>query len=118
MNSHSDVPSKVHNSYCTARQMTIPATLQAALLVSSEGAGLMRIETLHSVAERQCYMTVQDQIDVLLGKHLRPHPNLTSRLIKVLKFMIVVSAWNVSTRIIHEKDDQLPKRKDEGLILV
>lgn len=63
-------PTEEHHMYCIARKVTIPAYSQAAVLVSSCGAGIMTIKTHTYVVERRCSMSARGLMDILPGKSI------------------------------------------------
>lgn len=53
--------------------VTLPLYMQAAVLFSCQGAGLMTIETQRNVVEQRCSMMVRGLMDILHGKRFLLH---------------------------------------------
>lgn len=115
--SHDEALRDEFNLCCVARLITVPAYTQAAVLVSCQSAGLMTIETDHDVVECRCSITARGLMYILTGKQFYTYiANLTARPGNLQRFVIVDSASNAATCIIHARDDETHILKDEGAI--
>lgn len=101
-----DDGSESHRSCRAARQITVLAYTQAAVLIKCYGAGLTTIETHYNVVKHRCSMPGRGQMDVLPERPFYVYiENLTAKPIELLKLMKVACALSDPTCIIHARDD-------------
>lgn len=92
VNKHSqdDAPSTEFNLCRVAHQVTIPAYLQGAVLISSQSAGLMTKNTHVNVVEHRCFKPVQGFMDIFPSKRFFVYIlTMTSKRVNLPKFLIV-----------------------------
>lgn len=99
---------QAENTTCVSLdvKVAIPAQMQVKILSRYHGAGFMMIETLCNIIECQCSMTASDLKEILLGEPAYVYTaNTMTMSVSVTKFMIVASASDASTCIVHTHDD-------------
>lgn len=85
-----------------SRPITIPADTQAAVSVSSQGAGLMLVETHMHLAKRRCSMAARGIMEIFPGKPFFLYvANLSGKPVHLPKHMIVAYASNSPKCIVH-----------------
>lgn len=72
-------------------EATTSAYMQAAVLRSSKGAGLMGVETHGIFVEHQCFMAAQCFMDILACAFLVYILNLTANPVNLPELMMVLS---------------------------
>lgn len=93
-------PVNIHSQYDSSsdelklryveRVVIIPGNMQAAVLVSSQGGGLVKIETHSKFVEQRGSMTAQSLMDTLPGKPCHFYIlSMAAKLATLPKFMIV-----------------------------
>lgn len=81
-----------------ARQQTISAHAEMAVLVSCKGAKLTTVKTYSKVVERGCSMTARSLRDILPGRLFYPYIlDMRAKLTILRKFTIVANAAGVWT---------------------
>lgn len=115
-NSHNDELNEILiDVCCVARQKSVPAYTQAAVLVSGQSTGLMMIGTHHNVFERRRSMATPGLTDTLLRKPFEVYiVNGMARPINLLNFMIVTSSSSAPRSITHPRDDEQHMLKEGG----
>lgn len=97
IHSQGDASSKESNICRLVRQVTIPTHMQAAVCVSGQGAGLIKIETHDYVFKCWSSMTAQVLIDSLPGKRFYVYiENMTAEIV-YLPIMKVTYALSSQT---------------------
>lgn len=98
-------------------QVTLSTDMQAPVLMCSQGARLMVIETHGNVVKRWCFITAKGLMDIFAGKLSHVYIiNMTEMAVNFPKYMIVVYAFSAPAYIIHVADDEMYMLKNEGLI--
>lgn len=90
------------------RQLAVLAYPQVAVLVSTESAGLMTIETHCNIVEHRCFMTVRGFMDIVPGKPFYVFIlNTTANPVNLPNCMTVAYASSSPACMTHPRDDEL-----------
>lgn len=99
---------------CVARQITLSAYLQGAVLVRCCSAGLLKTETHWNGFGRRCSVSARGLMDNLICKLFHVHiANCTVNPVNLQKFVIVSSAFHAPSYIIHAVMESHAWRKAE-----
>lgn len=116
--SPNDALSDKFSSCFISCQIQIAIWSQAAVLVSSESAGLITIATHCWVFERQCSMTTKGLMDILLGKLVYVYlVNPTAKAAVLTIIILAASASNATSCVIQAQNDESYMWKYEVPIL-
>lgn len=115
--SQDDTSSDELNLCRVARQVTIPARTQAAVLVSCKGAGPMIIETHDNVIGRWYCITAKSEMAILRGKPFYICiANMTAKPGNLSKFITLVYCSSAPTCIIQGREDEPHMLEERGLM--
>lgn len=88
-----------------------------ALLVGSQGTGLMTVETHCNVAEHRCSMTAQGLMHTLPAKPFNVYIiAITAKWVTYQKFVKVVNASSAPACLVHASSEEPYMSKNEGQI--
>lgn len=88
-------------------QISIPACMQAVILVSGQRPCTLLMEIHRNVVERQCSMTARDVMGIMTSRAFYVFiANMMARPVNLPKFMIVSPASNTPACIVHAHEDE------------
>lgn len=101
------------------RQFAIQAYMKVAVLFRCQEAGIIQIETHCNIIGLRCFMTERGLMHILPGKPFYLYiTNLKAKQTNLPNDLIVPSASNAPTCIIHAQDDEPQMLKDKGRVMM